>query len=152
MSHNQNPSGPSSCTSEGIWPAATTFPGWHFEIKSTGFILRCCFRPVALRSRRVQWKGLELWAPSPPCTSGIQTTISLRCPTICSHQRAPNETLASTQKCLQPPDGFYLLFLRNRQWLNRNSNTIHCFRISFDQCSFTNGQFPEIIFEEWVLC
>lgn len=37
--HNQKPSGPSSCTSEGIWPAAaTTFPGWYFEIKSTRFI------------------------------------------------------------------------------------------------------------------
>lgn len=38
MSHHQIPSGPSSHTSEGIWPASATFPVWHCEIKTNRFI------------------------------------------------------------------------------------------------------------------
>lgn len=52
----------------------------------------------------VQWRGLVLWGPSPLCTSGIQTTISLRCPTTRSQlQRAHKAGVAGAKWIIIQP-------------------------------------------------
>lgn len=102
VSNHSDPAGHSCCTSQGI-QSPPSHSSNHLVAVSwceAEGLLFSLPRPAVSRSRRVLWRGVELWGASRLFTSETRTRISLKCQTMTScHHKDPLKVFLDVFGC-----------------------------------------------------